>query len=282
MEPHSFDNLGAVERPVDARDRLVGSVSPFPATYMQDKAFNAPIYYQGKRPACGAHAGAWLYTYLTGKKYTPRATWIDIKKDGTSPSDGTDMRSIFKSMQKTGVEPFEPRENDVSLDDIPYASGTVSPTKEKIGAYGFNDSIGFDALKSLIYQNGAAILLMRVGKTMWTDSNGNNSWQEKDILPLKVPSEIVSGHFVVAHSYDEKNIYFANSWSTDWGRKGHGYFGADYMPLVIESGTASAQTLPPNTSVPYEQALANLQKSGLKGVVLSMAIAILKLKYGRL
>lgn len=53
-------------------------------------------------------------------------------------------------------------------------------------------------------------------------------------------------------------------------------------PLPYLSGSAvPAPKLPVATSVPYEQALASLQKSGLKGVVLNMAIAILKLKYGR-
>lgn len=47
------------------------------------------------------------------------------------------------------------------------------------------------------------------------------------------------------------------------------YFGRDAAPL------------PPNTSVTYEEALANLQKANLPKVIRVMAEAILRLKYGR-
>jgi hypothetical protein len=48
---------------------------------------------------------------------------------------------------------------------------------------------------------------------------------------------VVRGHLIVGHSYDEDNIYFLNSFGPTWGKKGHGWFGRNYMPWINDAGT---------------------------------------------
>lgn len=248
MNPHAFVNTGAVERPADSRDVLLGVVQApvsIPGVFMQTEAFGLPIEYQGQQPACGAHAGTFYKELLSGGHYSPRFSWANIKTfDGFPVASGTDMRSIFKSLQKTGALTFDLLGNDVTLPLQSYASpaltkGMAADAGEHlIDAYAFLDTITWDGLKGAIYQNKAVLLLVNLGAEWWTSKNGRTSWAEADILPLRTPSPVVSGHFIVAHSYDTQYIYFENHWSTAWGRNGHGYFDQSYLPFVREAGTA--------------------------------------------
>lgn len=270
-------NLGGLARHDDARDYILGeaSAATCPATFMQAGAFAAPLYYQGHRPACGAHAGVWLKTFLdiragnTAAYYTPRFTWADIKRDGTNPSDGTDMRSIFRSLAKTGTDTFEPLENNVTYGDADYASNRfitsamrTQAAAHTLSAYAFFTPT-FQQIKQNIYDHGAALLLIRIGDEFWTAPNGVSSWAEKDILPLRHPKTVVSAHFIVAHSYDENYVYFANSFGATWGRKGHGYFGPGYMPWIVEAGTGPEITAPnlviPTVSQQVTEAVKQIQ-----------------------
>lgn len=252
-EPHAFTHLGAVDKRPDDRDLLLGTIGAgrptytFPATYRNEAAWAADVEYQGQQPACGAHAGSKLVTVKRDQhvRTSPRFTWADLKTfDGWALTDGTDIRSIMKSLQKTGASDFMYVGNDVTLSLQEYAKPTISQeaktdaAKRKIGAYGFASDLSFDGLKQYIFDHGAIIILMRVTSRFWTDAKGKTSWKEKDILPLAPASAewpVVSGHFVVAHSYDEENIYFLNSFGPDWGRKGHGYFGANYVGLINDA-----------------------------------------------
>lgn len=250
MEPHPFNNLGGKDKPYDRNDVLLGTAAPvvytFPKELVNKAAWGAPVEYQGDEPACGAHAGAKMKGISSGKRFSPRAQWSDLKSfDGWRIEDGTDIRSIFKSITKNlGAVDFDLYGNDVSLPSAEYAK-TLTAALRKAGVkytgdgYGFINDLSFDGLKQFITDHGPTIVLMRVSARFWTAANGRISWSEKDILPLAPASArfpIVSGHFVVAHSFDEENIYFINSFGETWGRKGHGYFGADYMPFVNDAG----------------------------------------------
>ena len=212
---------------------------------MQSDVFALPIEYQQKQPACGAHAGDFYTEILRGGHYSPRFTWANIKTfDGYPVDSGTDMRSIFKSLQKTGALPFDLLGNDASLSEYSYAYPDITPGMtaaaglHKIDAYAFLNDLSWDGLRQAIYQNKGVLLLVEIGAEWWTAKNGQTSWAEADILPLRAPMAPVGGHFIVAHSYDENYIYFENHWSTAWGRQGHGYFDQSYLPFVREAGTA--------------------------------------------
>ncbi len=249
MEPHGFDNLGGQSKTPDDRDLLLGSAIPvytFTPAVHDVSAWEADVEYQGKQPACGAHAGTKAKGLKDDKRYSPRYTWANLKTfDGWTIESGTDIRSIMKSLTGAGPLDFPQMGNDITLDLNTYAHPVITPAMAKLAtankgfAYGFANDLSFNGLKQYIHDHGPIILLMRVTERFWTAENGMTSWAEKDILPLAPPSahyHPVSGHFVVAHSYDEKYIYFLNSFSKDWGRKGHGYFGEDYMPMINDAG----------------------------------------------
>lgn len=257
IQPHAFTNLGAIPRTKKSTDYLIATTPAYnyPTTLMRDIAFSAPIYYQGQRPACGAHAGTWLKVFLNrldgtnaSENDTPRYLWIQIKKDGTSPSDGTSMDRVFTCL-KAGCDTFEPLENNVMFDDLDYANidaltpaTSLAASSNTIAAYAYPQDQTFSGIKQAISDFGAVILEMELCARFWTAENGQTSWAEKDILPLAPPSSefpVVSSHFVVAHSYDENYIYFANSFGPTWGRNGHGYFGANYIPYVVDVGEAN-------------------------------------------
>jgi hypothetical protein len=118
------------------------------------------------------------------------------------------MRSIFKSLVTTGALDFPLLGNDVSVPHAAYAHPLITSVlkanaaRHKGSAYGFSDDITFEGLKQYIHDR-PVILLMRLGSEFWTAPDGRTSWAEKDILPLRAPKARVSGHFVVAHYYDE-------------------------------------------------------------------------------
>lgn len=248
MEPHGFTALGGLDKTIDNRDISLGAItSPtytFAASTWNTVAWASAVEYQAQQPACGAHSGAKINGLAYNSRFTPRYQWANIKSfDGLPLDAGTDMRSIFKSLKNSGSLDFVLMGNDATLDEQTYAHPvitqlmTLNAGTHVAPGYGFASDLSFNGIKQYINDHGAIILLVEVGKEWWTAPSGVNSWQEADILPLRPPATIVSGHFVVAHSYDEKYIYFINSWSNTWGRAGHGYFGVNYMPSVRDAGT---------------------------------------------
>lgn len=250
ITPHAFVETGGLEKRVDERDILLGAVKVagpkvynFPPTFKNTAAWAQPVEYQGNQPACGAHSGAGLNGILEGKRFSPRYTWANIKTfDGWPIESGTDIRSIFKSLKNTGTSEFGLLGNDVAIPLTSYAAPKLtdamnqSAAKNRASGYGFADDFTFKGLKQYIYDHGAIVLLFRIGREFWTAPNGLTSWDEKDILPLRPPAVVTSGHFVICHSYDEQYIYFLNSFSDLWGRKGHGYFKENYMPFINDAG----------------------------------------------
>ncbi len=245
--PHGFTQLGGIEKEPDSRDirlgAMPGDISAIPSTLHNQNAWNMIVEYQRNQPACGAHAGVELKGLALKSRFSPRYTWADIKNfDGIPVEMGTDIRSIFKSLTKFGVLDFGLLGNDSTLPIAQYVKPAITTLMVLNAAshagmgYGFIEELTFNGLKRFLFSHGPAIVLLRVGKEWWTDVHGVSSWKEKDILPIRPPKEVVSGHFVVAHSYDEEKIYFINHWSVEWGLSGHGYFGPEYMPFVNDAG----------------------------------------------
>lgn len=246
MDQINYNNTGAIERPAKMSDLDIGSFTPtaeaIPEEYLP--AYPLKINMQGQQPACGAHAGATVRDILDADHSSPWYAWKKIKLiDGYPIESGTDLPSIMKVLSN-GICEFDLTGNDVTVSLQEYADASkISPAMSadagtrKMGAYAFQFKPTIDQLKAAIYAHKAVIMLLQVGKEFWTDANGVSSWQEKDILPLNPKYPVSSGHFVTAYAYDKNYIYFANEWSTAWGRQGYGYFGADYMPRVYEIGT---------------------------------------------
>lgn len=233
---------GAQRRPVNSKDWNLGALSPavsIPTSYMTDLSA-LPVEMQNQIPDCGAEGGQETQGMMLGFRGSPAFLWKEIKKtDSIPPEDGTNMTAIFNTLKNVGIAPYGVVNEDTTVSLAQYTDPSViTPQMEaeastkKIGGYAFLNTITMDTLKQAIYQNKAVLLCMEIGTEFWTPS-----WAEKDILPLRSPSSIVSGHFVTAYGYDENYIYFRNHWSTAWGRQGDGYFAANYIPYVLEAGT---------------------------------------------
>lgn len=247
--------LGAIPRPKDSRDFPLGAyqapLTDLPAQFIQDVSA-IPVKMQGKFGTCGAHAGAFFDSKLQTDKRTsfqdlsPKYLWKQIKLiDGFPVDAGTDMRSIFRALQNTGDcdEALLPDTLDATIQEYtdPRAltdAERYNAYQNDIGNYAFIDNPTWDQLRQAIYQNKAVLCLLGIGDGWWKPS-----WNEPDILPLKMGNN-VGNHFVVLHSYDEKYVYFRNSWSAAWGRNGDGYFDISYLPHILEIGTAIALPAP--------------------------------------
>lgn len=235
-------NFGGIEREPQASDFHLGSFTPdqmIPETFMPE--YPITVEMQKKIPDCGANAGVYLKELLHGgDRLSVEFLWNAIKQiDNVPPENGTTLDCIMKALNKTGACNFAllPTNSDQTLADFTNPAKLTSERlidaqNRRIGAYAFQFNPTFFDLKKAIYTHKAVIILVRVGAELWTPN-----W--KDCLPLdpnKAP--ITSGHFMVATGYDKDFIYGYNEWSEAWGNNGMFKFGENYMPRVVEIGTA--------------------------------------------
>jgi hypothetical protein len=237
-------SLGGVEREKDKRDidlKYLGAVqAPVarPAKYLEDVS-HLPTYFQGLQPACGAHAGAWLKVRKdsrdtgTPANYSPKFTWNDIKTfDGYPLEVGTDMRSIFKSLQKTGACDYSLLPNTVEEPLEVYGRTILSPlmtqnaSTKKTGDYGFVTDLSFEGVCDALYKYKELILLIKCDAGFFRTTTPT----------FTVPRY---GHFVVAFGYDENYVYVKDSTESDPAysvKRIHvGYFKPEF---IREAGTA--------------------------------------------
>lgn len=275
-------SFGAIITKPDKRDfrlDLIGADVPIPETYSTDIS-NIPILHQRQQPACGSHSATALKMIQeknddeANPNYTARLHWhVTKSRDGIPLDNGMTINDLFKTLQSPSVCDLSLLDNNTSLslqdyfNIVPTQAQLDNASGKLIDNYAITYNPTFEQLKRAIYLNKAVIVLYRCGQNMYKGANGVISWQEKDILPLspnRYPMD--SGHFVCATGYDKDYIYFSNSWSTDWGRKGVGYFGADYMKYVVAIGTAvDKKDVTPNV-VPmtwYQKFLAIIAKDNL-------------------
>ncbi len=207
-------NLGGVERKPDSRDFLLGSIQApvsIPPSFAPDISWLVPNW-QGELPACGAHAASHLQAILehqntpaTAQRYTPRYSWIKIKQiDGFPLEDGTDMRSIFKSLTNDGANDFEPLENDVALPLATYSDKTATTAaldadaaNQKINSYAFGNT-DFASLCQHIYQNKAVLLLIKCDDAWWGTAT-----------PTFTSAKY--GHFITAYGFSPTGIKIVDS-----------------------------------------------------------------------
>jgi hypothetical protein len=243
--------LGGIPRPADRRDYKLGlSQAPvtIPAVFMPDHS-QIPVKMQGPAPygTCGGHAGAMLISILDALDLSPKYLWKQIRAflpvniPLEQDQGGTDMRTIFQTLQQVG----DCREALLPNDLAPLMADYTNPSKltdeqrndaypHGITSYAFTDHPSWEQLRQTIYQSKAVIALVDCGDGWWA-----NGWSQAATCPLKFGNP-VDQHFVVLWGYDDKYIYFRNSWSTAWGRNGDGYFDRSYLPHVQEIATAIA------------------------------------------
>jgi len=242
--------FGFIKSPIDRRDFLLGKVQvsvPIPDTYSTDLS-QVPILYQKQQPSCIGHAtasGLMAIGDTPSRDFSPRFIYALCKKyDGIPNAEGTYYREAVKIVKGYGCSDNAQFPNDVNLDKDTYKNADlITPDAYDVGqiriikAYVQVDDLSFNGIKQAIYQNKVVLMGVKVGTEWWTDKNGNGSWQEKDILPLRPPKQIISGHAILCYGYSNNYIFFRNSFGKDWGRNGDGYFGIEYLPYVQEAWT---------------------------------------------
>lgn len=247
-------SFGGVQSPQDYRDIPMSAVAvgTLPRRYFVDIS-NLPVWHQRKIGACVGHAAAKYKQKLdqldTGSIVPLSARFlyaIAKARDGYEP-EGTYPRLVAKILKDIGcaTEHFVP--NDTNLDHEAYVFNrdeTKIPKEAfeeakyfKIKSFAFPNVQSTDELKQAIIRGNGAILLMRIGKEWWKPS-----WNESDIIPLKAPKNIVSGHEVYLYGYQDvgnrTQFYILNSWSVDWGKNGTAWFWHDeYASFLNEAIT---------------------------------------------
>lgn len=201
--------------------------------------------YQGKQGKCTSYLKSiieWLYYKQTG-------VYVELSEDflyivtknyiDKNWIEGSSLRSAIQAAMKYGVcrEAIFPSDSSLTHEQllarqIPQEAWNDA-LKQRIGGY-MNIPIDPSLIKLAIDKFGMLYSMVELGDKWWTPS-----WNKNDILPLKKSSPIVGGHAICIYGYMVINgklrIYFKNSWSTEWGDNGCGYFDYDdYKPHLRE------------------------------------------------
>jgi hypothetical protein len=265
MEGNNFDYLRARERAKDERDFPLGGAAPvtIPASFLPDNSW-IQRNFQGQSSFCGEHAGTHLkaildfYAMNVKVRKSPRYGAIKLKSpsspvyDGFPADAGTDMRSIFKWLQKVGAADFEPLENNVSLPLFDYVNRTVitpamdaNAATSKIANYAFGNT-DFKSLCQYIYQNKAVLLLIKCDDDFWGTTT-----------PTFTTAKY--GHFIIADGYTGDSIRVIDS--------------ADPLPSCAVK-TIHKQFITPQFFFESGTAIDPVQAEAIKAAIVSNAATI--------
>lgn len=201
---------------------------------------------------------SWRFVYAMAKclegTVQPDGTDYRIYPRTATANDGTYPSLVAEILRKYGIPLAVNCPNDPTLDpdafcfgrdlaNIPAAAIADAVTR-KGGAHVTDDVSQEGIQKALTYakaNNGAVMILRRIGDTYWKDANGNSTYDPAKLLPIRVPTVIVSGHEEFLTGYDfepgtgRMRIYWLNHWSTGWADRGRGWEYADvWMTLINE------------------------------------------------
>ncbi len=231
-------NLGAIERKYDPRDykldevsEFLGQVTDIPETYTTNVG-GITQNWQAQYPECGAHTASHLIQLFEENKVriSPVFIWKWIKSiDGHTPEEGTDMRSILKTLQSKGGCSWDLLPTDysqtlaqhTSLQSVTEAMNSDAQPRI-IESYAFGKDISFEGIKRDIYLHKAVVLLIHC-------DSGFFGTQYPTFTERKY------GHFVLAIGYDKDDIIVIDSTEKRFPIK---HISKDYIGFVRETGTA--------------------------------------------
>lgn len=244
MPPVPFKKLGAIPYERTGAELQVGSAGTPPSTVYQDETFfQIPILMQGQSPECGGYSLAFLLAYLLGQTEKLSGSFAyayEKTVDGVPSEEGTLIPAIGKAGQNSGTcldSLFPDDGTNPNGTSTPYSDASLQSIQDALTRNGWLplmlSDLSWNGLQAAIAKYKAVIVEAQVGAEWWTAPDGQISWAEKDVLPLRPAAQVVDAHFfVLGGKYDSTNIWFANSWSTEWGHDGFGYFGQNYLPFV--------------------------------------------------
>lgn len=238
---------GAIQSPRDYRDipfESIAGASELPKKHIEDLS-KLPIWNQKKNGSCVGHAAGKYAQHLnrleteTIEDLSARFLYALAKSRDNYAGEGTYPRLMAKIVKENGVATEATVPNNSDLDHEAYVyqrkesnipAGAFAEAKPyRSGGYAFIDFKNKESLKRAIIEGHGALITVHLGKEWYTSKAGKRSWKAKDILPLRAPETIVSGHAIFLYGYEdiENNdtlFYFRNSWSEGWGNKGDGTF----------------------------------------------------------
>lgn len=228
--------LGAIPNPRDPRDipaSAVQTVKDYPETYINDGFIAINSNDQLANGSCVGQSVAVAVEYFdiregTTSKPSPRFIYGMAKLMDGYDGEGTYPRVGAKVVNKLGCATAETVPFDDYLSPAEYRKFNL--TKEvmadaaprKISGYCYVDP-NIESIKAAIYKNKFVTGVTTVG-----------NWNSLPVLPGN------NGHHqTVWYGYetteDDVKIYFKNSWGTNWGDRGNGYFyWSDYEGKVLD------------------------------------------------
>lgn len=257
-------SYGAIPSPRDYRDIPLAAVGPeedevyaasMPSSYFVN-VDALPVWHQRQIGACVGHAAGKYKQLLDLKEtgeivpYSARFLYAIAKaRDGYS-GEGTYPRLVAKILKDIGCATEATIPNDTTLTHEAYVYGrdeSKIPGKSEaapgqIGGYAFPDVKNTLSLKKAIIEYQGAMLLMRVGEEWWKRKDGVSSWAAADIIPLRPPKQVTSGHEVYLYGFEDvvengitrTKFYIFNSWSVQWGLSGKAWFYHDEHKVYLD------------------------------------------------
>lgn len=279
-----MDNLilstGAHESPLDPRDWTLASVGVpqvYPSSNFIDIAWRVASM-QGKIGCCVGCTGEEIVAQIVhfqlgmvGQELSFRFVYALAKCLDDVPEEGTFPSLVAWIIKNYGVPLAKYCPNDVSLshEDFVYQrklsnipAEAFADAKTRCAGNYMTVPLTLEGIKQAVTyaktNNGGVMILRSVGNTYYTAPDGTTTWDKDKILPIKVPTQITSGHEEFLYGYDEEpgtgrmRIYWLNHWSPEWADNGRGWEYADvWLPNIKEIRVVVAKLPPPPLTFTY-------------------------------
>lgn len=281
MPPFAFKKLGVIPYQRTGAELRVASASPSAAltTYDDPAFFETPILMQSQSPECGGFTPAFVIAYLLNEQLQLSGSFAysyEKTVDGLPNEEGTTIAAIGKMAQNAGTCDLAlfPNDGDQNADpsgaQTPYSKATPQAIANAALRAGwiplFLTDLSWSGIQAAIAKYKVVIVEAKVGKEWYTAPDGTTSWAAADVLPIRPPAQVEDAHFFAAGGkYDPQNIWFANSWSTEWGQNGFGYFQENYVPyitnaIVFYKASPSVQTVVNHPTLTEPEKLSIIQQ----------------------
>ncbi len=257
-----FQNLGAIheENPEGFKLGQIQVPQTIPDQYLCDDngpLVTIPILMQNQTPECGGFSLATIVNFFKKVGVALSGSFpyaFEKSVDGIPTVEGTYISAVGKAGSQVGacLNPLFPDDGvlETFVSNPLFSTATPEAIADGatriLGTPFLLDDLSISGIQQALYQNGAVILEVQVGDEWWTAPDGTDSWDPAKILPIRPPANVISGHFICVMPYDKKNdrLWFANTWSTEWGQEGWGYLQSNYEPF-IKAGIAF-KNIPPS------------------------------------
>lgn len=283
MPAQEFKNLGVIPYQRTGKElRLASAPVGLPvgvSTYQDDPFFNTTVLMQSQSPECGGFSLGFALEYLDGAPKLSGSFSYAYEKtvDGVPDTPGTTIEAVGEAAQNAGSCLYDLFPDDGTQE--PFTAATpfseASPEAKSDGLLKagwikvYLDDLSWQGIQNAILKYKVVLVEAKVGNEWWTSQYGKvipvgqTSWNKEDILPIKPPATVIDSHFfVLGGRFNPTEIWFANSWSPEWGAAGFGYFGPDYIPFI--QNAFILYKVPPSVQlIQNHQQLTPIEKTSL-------------------